>query len=167
MESETGMISELRTKRIQRSIEYTLLATIFFFFMLAFRGLYDVWIAICVGIIIFCMNFQLTQLRERRRLGNPRSRSRLLADTLESVLLLAFVVGLFGLGGVWRLMQMQEQEYIAYIASILFSLFLAGLSGEVYWQIRNFRALSGEERRNYVKNLSRTIILPYMITRQK
>lgn len=161
------MMLDFRLKRLQRAVEYILLASIFLFFLLAFHGLYEGWLAIGLGLVIFGMNFQLTQLRERRRLAPPRDRSRIIADMVESILLLLFVVGLLGIGGVWRLMELQEQEYLAYIASILMGLFLAGLTGEIYWQVRNFHDLSDEERSHYITNLKRTIILPYTISRQK
>lgn len=161
------MMLEFRLKRLQRAVEYILLSSIFLFFLLAFHGLYEWWLALGLGLVIFGMNFQLTQLRERRRLTPPRDRSRIIADMVESVLLLLFVVGLLGIGGIWRWMDLQEQEYLAYIASILMGLFLAGLTGEIYWQVRNFHDLDDDEREHYIANLKRTIILPYTISRRK
>src|SRR4051812_8320195 len=86
--------SELQLKRFQRAVEYSLLIGLHAFFLVSFRGFYEWWMAALLGVIMFGLNFQLTLLRERRRLAEARSRQRLLADTFESLLFLGFIVAL-------------------------------------------------------------------------
>jgi hypothetical protein len=159
---ERSTLSEYRLKRLQRGLEYTLLTTVHLFFVVSFHNFFEWWMAVGVGLTMFCMNFQLTLLRERRRTRAPKNRGRILADTFESILLLMFIV-LLSLGGVLkRWMSMQDQEFLGYVAAILSGMFLAGFLGEIYWQLRHFRRLDGEDRTNYVRNLRRTIIFPYL-----
>lgn len=94
-------------------------------------------------------------------------RKRIVAETFESILFLVFVVGLMATGALGRVLKMTEQEYVSYTTAVLTGLFLAGFAGELYWQIRNFALLEEEERSNYVINLKRSIILPYINSRQK
>ena len=161
------MMSELRLKRLQRAAEYSLLTMMHLFFLLAFREFYQWWMALLLAFATFGMNFQLTQLRERRRTAATGSRQRFMADTFESILFLLFVVILTAGGLLEGVLDIEQQEYLAYIAAVLGGLFSAGLFGEVYWQLRNFRTLTDEQRHNYVANLKRTIILPYTVSRRK
>jgi hypothetical protein len=159
---ERFITGEFRLKRLQRGVEYSLLSAVHLFFVLSFHDYLEWWMAAVLGLTMFCMNFQLTQHRERRRTRERRDRGRILADTFESILLLMFIV-LISLGGmVKRWLAMQDQEFLGYVAATLAGMFLAGLLGEFYWQLRNFGALDRERRRNYIGNLRRTIIFPYL-----
>lgn len=157
---------DFRLKRFQRGVEYSLLITIFFYYLLAFQGWYQLPIALFAGGIMFGMNFHLTQLRERRRTAAPENRSRILADTLESILFMVFVGVSLAVGFIWRSDRFTEQEMYAYMAAVLIGLFAAGMMGEIVWQRRNFRQLSVAQRVHYIVNLRRTIILPYTNSRQ-
>jgi hypothetical protein len=160
--SERTILSEYRLKRMQRGLEYTLLTSVHLFFVISFHHYFEWWMALGVGATMFCMNFQLTLLRERRRTRAPKNRARILADTFESILLLMFIV-LLSLGGLLkRWMSMQDQEFLGYVAAVLAGMFLAGFAGELYWQLRHFRTLDPDGRVNYVRNLRRTIIFPYL-----
>lgn len=154
-------------KRLQRAAEYALLATMHIFFLLAFRNFYQWWMALLLAAATFGMNFQLTQLREGRRASATRSRQRLMADTFESILFLIFIVILSAGGVLAKAVAIGDQEYLAYIASILGGLFLAGLLGEAYWQLKHFGSLDPDVRRTYIANLKRTIILPYTSSRKR
>lgn len=166
-EENNTMIRDLQLKRLQRAVEYALLAAFNFFFLLAFQEYYLWWMALLLGAITFGMNFQLTQLREKRRTADVASRPRIVADAFESILFLLFIVTLT-LGGLLRnQLSMTDQEYQAYVSALLIGLFLAGLVGELYWQMRFFGELDQEKRRNYIANLKRTIILPYTVSRRR
>ncbi|MBX7217514.1 MAG: hypothetical protein K1X90_11135 [Candidatus Kapabacteria bacterium] len=158
---------DFRLKRFQRGTEYSLLVTIFAYYLMAFQGWYQLPLALFAGGLMFGMNFHLTQLRERRRTAAPENRARILADTLESVLFMVFVGGSLGFGFIWRSERFTEQEMYAYMAAVLIGMFAAGMTGEIFWQHRNFRKLSVEQRVHYIINLRRTIILPYTNSRQK
>jgi hypothetical protein len=167
MDDNHSLIQDLRLKRLQRGAEYALLGAMHFFFLLAFREFYRWWMALLLGAIMFGMNFQLTQFRERRRTASTNSRKRVVADAFESILFLMFVTAL-SLGGLLQgYLGIGNQEYGAYIASLLVGIFMAGLVGELYWQAKHFSELDAEKRRNYVSNLRRTIILPYTISRRR
>ena len=157
----------LALKRAQRALEYALLAGMHVFFLIAFRAFYSWAMALVLGLASFGMNFQLTQLRERRRVEARMDPRRLLADTIESILFLLFVVAL-SLGGVLRSwMAIAYTEYLGYVAAILGGIFIAGLVGEIYWQLRHLRQLDADRMGNYVANLHRTIIFPYLRRRTK
>ncbi|MDB5035239.1 MAG: hypothetical protein JWQ98_2480 [Chlorobi bacterium] len=161
------LIRDYRLKRLQRSAEYALLATMHIFFLLAFREYYRWWMAIMLAAVMFGMNFQLTQLREGRRTSGVHDRQRIKADVFESILFLMFIV-IISAGGLLRnWLHVSDQEYLAYVAAILGGLFLAGMAGEVYWQFWNFPELEEESRSNYIANLKRTIILPYTFSRKR
>lgn len=154
--------AEFRLKRLQRGVEYALLIAMHLFFVISFHDYFEWWMAVGLGVTTFCMNFQLTQLRERRRTRDRRNRGRIVADTFESILLLLFIV-LLSLGGLLRgWLAIPEQEFLGYVAAILAGMFLAGFLGEPYWQLRHFRTLDREGRQNYIRNLRRTIIFPYL-----
>jgi hypothetical protein len=162
-----GAWHQLQLKRLQRAVEYALLVAMHLFFLISFRGLYEWWMAAMLGVIMFGLNFQLTQLRERRRLAGVSSRQRLLADTLESILFLGFIVALSLGESYGRSHQISDQEYLAYVAAILGGIFLAGLAGELYWQRKFLRSLDQSEQQTYIANLKRTIILPYLASRPR
>lgn len=154
-------LSLLRAKRFQRAVEYSLLAALHLFFVVSFHAFLRWWMAGTLAATTFGMNFRLTLLRERRRTASPRNRARIVGDTFESILFLLFVV-ILTIGGVLKgWLEMSDQEFLGYVAAMLAALFLAGLSGEVVWQIRNLRFLSIEQLSNYVTNLRRTIIFPF------
>ncbi len=157
---------DFRLKRFQRGAEYSLLITIFLYYLMAFRGWYQLPIALAAGGLMFGMNFHLTQLREHRRTAPPENRTRILADTLESILFMVFVGATLAVGFIWRATQFTEQEMYAYMAAVLIGVFAAGMTGEIFWQRRNFRRLSVAQRVHYIVNLRRTIILPYTNSRQ-
>lgn len=158
---------EFRNRRLQRAIEYSLLIALHLFFLLSFRAFYSWWMAAGLGLATFGMNFRLTQLRERRRAEGQRSRSRMIADTFESVLFVCFIVLLSTGGYVRDWLGVSDQEYLAYIAAILFSLFLSGFLGETWWQIRRLPFLEVDQQQNYISNLQRTIIFPYLARRRR
>lgn len=161
------LLRDLRLKRLQRGAEYALLTALHAFFLLAFREYVQVWMVVVLASATFVMNFRLTQLREARRTGDPNSRTRVRADAFESILFLLLVV-IIALGSLGHAtLGMSDQEYRAYTAALLGGIFLAGFSGELYWQARHYASLDAERRRNYVVNLKRTIILPYTIERRR
>lgn len=164
---DKALLREYRIKRLQRVIEYALVFALFFFFLLAFYSYYRLPIVIGLAILFGGMNFQLTQQRERRRLGSPRNRKLLFADMVESILFLGLII-LLGLPGVtaW-LFGATEREHYALIAGILCGIFAAGMAGEVWFQLRRLPRYDEEQQRNYVKNLKRTIILPYFRSRRQ
>lgn len=152
---------DYQLKRTQRAVEYLLLAGVNVFFIVSFRSFFEWWMATGLGLSMFFMNLQLTQLREQRRKRSPRDRGRVLADTVESILLLLFIV-MLSLGGAFKnLLDIQDQEFLGYVASILAGIFLGGLFGESYWQLRHFSVLETEVRSNYIQNLRRSIIFPF------
>ncbi len=165
MQSEHELLQEYKLKRLQRAAEYALLATMHVFFLMAFHDFYRWWMALLLAGATFGMNFQLTQLREQRRLATIRERLR--GDTFESVLFLIFIVVLSGGGLLAKALNIGDQEYLAYIAAILGGLFLAGLLGEIYWQAKHFGSLDEDARRAYITHLKRTIILPYTFSRRR
>ena len=167
MLTDPELLKEYRLKRLQRAAEYSLLATFHVFFILAFWGFYEFWIAGVVGIITFCMNLQLTRLREKRRSAPPSDRKRLMADTFESILFVFFIVLLSFAGGAVGWLGFTTQEYYAYLASILTGLFLGGLVGEVWYRLRTFNLLETGEQENYINNLQRSIIFPYFRRRRR
>lgn len=167
MDSDRSLLRDFRLKRLQRAAEYALLATMHVFFLLAFHNYYRWWMALLLAAATFGMNFQLTQLREQRRIADGNSRQRVMSDTFESILFLVFIVLLSSGGLVAQAIDVENEEYLGYVAAILGGLFLAGLCGEMYWQFRNFALLEPEKRRNYIRNLRRTIILPFTVQRHR
>ncbi len=167
MPFDKSALIDLRLKRLQRAVEYTLLIGIHFFYLLAFFQFYSLLMAIGLALAVFGMNFHLTQMRERRRASAPDSRQRVLADTFESILFLFFVALISSGGLIGRWLDIGNQEYLGYVAAILGGLFLAGLTGEIYWQRKHFRELDEEGLQNYIANLRRTIILPYTTIRRR
>lgn len=161
------LIREYRIKRLQRVIEYSLLFAIFLFFLLAFREYYRLTIILSLSLLFFGMNLQLTQQRERRRLNPGRNRKQLLADMTESVLFLVLIVFLWMPGITRTLLGSSAQEHYSLIAAVLCGVFLGGLSGEVWFQLRRFPLQGEEQQRNYIYNLRRTIILPYFKSPRK
>jgi hypothetical protein len=160
-------LKNLMAKRLQRAVEYSLLIALHAFFLLSFRDYYEWWMAVALGVIMFGLNFQLTLLRERRRLASGEQRTRIIADTLESVLFLALIV-VISLGQtVAGKYDVSTPEYLGYVAAILGGIFLAGITGEVYWQLKYFRALSDTDQHAYIANLRRTIIFPYFASRSR
>jgi hypothetical protein len=159
---EKGRREELTLKRVQRGVEYALLTVLHTFFVVSFHQFLLWWMAMALAATMFGLNFQLTMLRERRRTAAPRNRARLLGDTFESVLFLVFIVALTLAGALKGWAQMSDPEYLGYVAATLAGLFLAGLAGELYWQGRHLGHLDGEHRANYIRNLPRTIILPFI-----
>lgn len=167
MSFDKTILIDFRLKRLQRAVEYTLLIGMHMFYLLAFSQYYNMWMAILLALAVFGMNFQLTQLREKRRSAATESRQRILADTLESILFLFFVALISSGGLIGRWLDVGDQEYLGYVAAILGGLFLAGLIGEIYWQRRHFTDLDEQGLRNYIANLRRTIILPYTTIRRR
>jgi hypothetical protein len=160
-------LKELLLKRLQRTAEYTLLIAMHAFFLISFRGFYAWWMAVALGVITFGLNFQLTMLRERRRLATGEQRPRILADTFESLLFLALII-LISAGEPWALSHhLTEPEYLGYVAALLSGIFLAGLFGEFYWQRKYFQTLDDTTQRAYIANLKRTIIVPYIASRSR
>lgn len=163
---DKGLLREYRIKRLQRAVEYSLLFAIFLFFLLAFYDYYRFTPVISLAVLFGGMNFQLTLQRERRRLGSPRNRKRMLADMMESLLFLGLII-LLGLPGVteWAFGS-NEREHFALIAGILCGIFATGLFGEVWFQLHRLPRYEEEQQRNYIENLKRTIILPYFGSRR-
>ena len=149
-------------KRLQRAVEYALLIAFHLFFVLSFHEFIQWWMVLAFSVPMFCMNFQLTQLRERRRTRPASDRGRIVGDTVESILFLLFIVLLSIGGATKRWLAMQDQEFLGYVAAALAGLFLAGLLGELYWQSRHIGSLDPDDRANYIGNLRRTIIFPYL-----
>jgi hypothetical protein len=154
-------------KRLQRAVEYSLLIALHAFFLVSFRNYYEWWMAVALGLIMFGLNFQLTLLRERRRLVAGEQRTRIIADTFESLLFLALIVVISIGQSVAGRHDISAPEYLGYVAAILGGIFLAGISGELFWQLKYFHALSDTEQRAYIANLRRTIILPYFASRSR
>ena len=167
MSRDRELLQEFRLKKLQRAAEYALLTAMHLFFLLAFRDYYTWWVALLLAGATFGMNFQLTQLREQRRVNAVHSRGRVVADTFESILFLIFIVIISSGGLLWRVVDITDQEYLAYVAALLGGLFLAGLYGEVYWQLKHFGSLDPDRQRNYVANLKRTVILPFTFSRRR
>ena len=167
MVTDKQLIREYRIKRLQRVIEYSLMFAIFLFFLLSFREYYRLPLVLALGILFFGMNFQLTQQRERRRMTPTRNRKRLMADMTESLLFLGLIVILWIPGATHLIFGAGPREHYSLIAAILCGIFLGGLSGEVWFQMRRFVMYNEDEQRNYIENLKRTIILPYSKSRKK
>lgn len=166
MLTDRALLREYRVKRLQRGVEYALLVSIHFFFLLAFREYYDVTFASSIALVTFGMNYQLTELRERRRSLGSSSRKRLMADTFESILFLLFIILLSFGGFAEEILKLSTQQYYAYLAAVLGGIFLGALVGEVRFQLRRFPRLDEKRQRNYIANLRRTIILPYTVPRR-
>lgn len=146
---------------MQRSVEYVLLASIFFFFLLAFFGAYRLSIAIALFVLFFGMNLRLTGLREIRRMHGG-SRSSVTADAVESILFLLLLL-VFSIPSITTgLLGLSNEEHYALIAAVLFGIFMGGLSGELWFQLRTLRELSAEDQVAYMRHLRRTIVLPYL-----
>lgn len=167
MVTDKQLIREYRIKRLQRVIEYSLMFAIFLFFLLSFREYYRLPLVLALGVLFFGMNFQLTLQRERRRMTPTRNRKRLMADMTESLLFLGLIVILWIPGATHMIFGAGPREHYSLIAAILCGIFLGGLSGEVWFQMRRFVMYSEDEQRNYIENLKRTIILPYFKSRKK
>ncbi len=163
---DKSLLREYRIKRLQRAVEYSLLFAIFLFFLLAFYDYYRFTLVVSLAVLFGGMNFQLTLQRERRRLGPSRNRKRMFADMMESLLFLGLII-LLGMPGVtaWAFGS-NEREHFALIAGILCGIFVAGLFGEVWFQLRRLPGYEEEQQRNYIANLKRTIILPYFGSRR-
>lgn len=154
-------------KRLQRAAEYSLLVALHAFFLVSFQDFYEWWMAVSLGVIMFGLNFQLTLLREQRRMTSGEERSRIMADTFESVLFLALIV-VISLGQSFAgNYDIGTPEYLGYVAAILGGIFLAGILGEVYWQLNYFQKLSDSEQRAYIANLRRTILIPSIASRSR
>jgi hypothetical protein len=144
-----------------------LLVAMHLFFLLAFRDYYSHVMALALAGAAFGLNFQLTQLREQRRTDGAKSRERIRADILESILFLFFVALISSGVLLEKWLEISQQEYLAYVAALLGAIFLAGLAGEIYWQRRHLAGLDEDRRENYIANLKRTIILPYTLPRRR
>jgi len=155
-----------RIRRLQRAAEYLFLFAIFFF-LLAFREYYRVWLAIVLAVLFFGMNVQLTIQRERRRMRRAKNRKRIVADMAESVLFLVLIL-LMSIPSVsTTIFGGTPQEHHGLMASILCGIFLAGLTTEVWFQLRRLPNFCEESRIQYVRNLKRSIIFPYFSSSKK
>lgn len=165
MRTDKELLRLYRIKRLQRAIEYVLLFSLFFFFLVAFHGYYRIYVVLILAFIFFGLNLQLTYQRERRRASGQKNRKRIIGDMTESILflLLIFLMSFPTLFGA--LFGSTPQEHYALVASVLCGIFLGGLVGEMSFQLRSLRFLEYEEQKNYMFNLKRTIILPYFRTR--
>ncbi len=167
MTHEPNFKRDLQLKRLQRAVEYMLLVAMHLFFLLAVRDYYNHLMALALAVSVFGLNFRLTQLREARRTEGTKSRKRIQADILESILFL-FFVALISSGALFETwLEISQQEYLAYVAALLGAIFLAGLAGEIYWQRRHLAGLDEYQQQNYIANLKRTIILPYTLPRRR
>jgi apolipoprotein N-acyltransferase len=167
METSENEQRDLRLKRLQRGSEYALLIAMHAFFLISFRQYYTWWMALVLFLIMFGLNFQLTQLREGRRAGNGSNRGRIVADIVESFLFILFIFLLYGGESAARKYGITDPEYLAYVAAILTGIFLAGFLGELYWQRKILRSLDEVGQHAYIANLKRTIILPYISSRPR
>ena len=155
------LLRRYRTGRLQRAVEYTLLTTIFLFFLISFSDYYRLPVAIGLFLLFFGMNLQLTFLREKRR-AVLSTRKRLVADTVESILFLALVLA-FSFPVVTNvLFGSSPQEHYALIAALLCGIFVGGLAGEVWFQTRRLSTFNGVDQVRYMEELRRTIVLPYI-----
>lgn len=166
MITDKGLLRFYRIKRLQRSIEYVLLFSLFLFFLIAYYGYYRLYIIVILAVIFFGLNVQLTRQRERRRTAPQLNRTAIVTDMIESILFLLLVLlmsfpSIFG-----TLFGSTPQEHYALIASILCGIFLGGLVGEIRFQLRAFPLLTHERQENYIRNLKRSIVLPYFTMRR-
>lgn len=155
------LLRTYRSKRMQRAIEYVCLSGIFLYFLIAFHDYYRLLFALTLFLLFFVLNLRLTGIRESQRASAER-RTRLSAEIVESVLFLLLIL-LFSFPVVTRaLLGSSPQEHYALVAATLLGIFLGGLTGEVRFQTRRLREYDGTEQVAYMRNLKRTIILPYL-----
>ncbi|MCE2502617.1 MAG: hypothetical protein J4G05_00930 [Chlorobi bacterium] len=166
MITDKRLLRFYRIKRLQRAIEYVLLIGIFFFFLLAYIDYYRPYITSVLAFVFLGLNLQLTLQRERRKTQPATNRSRLLSDAIESILFLILILLMSIPSFSQALVGGTPQERYALVASVLCGIFLGGLFGEIFFQIRRLPTLPQEKQENYIKNLKRTIILPYFSNRR-
>lgn len=158
---DARLLRRYRTKRLQRAVEYASLSAVFLYFLLSF---YEYYRPLYVGILFLLfltLNLRLTLIREARRATAER-RVRLTADVIESILFLLLILA-FSFPMITRgLFGSNPQEHYALVAATLLGIFVGGLSGEVWFQTRRLSAYDGRHQVTYMRNLKRTIILPYM-----
>lgn len=160
-EKDRALLLQYRSRRMQRAVEYILLGSLFFFFLLAFFGNYRISIAIALFVMFFGMNFRLTTLRETRKVGE-RNRQAIVADALESILFLLLLL-LFSFPVLTdEILGIATEEHYALIASVLCGIFFGGLVGEIHFRLRRLQHFDPEDQVRYMQNLRRTIVLPYL-----
>ena len=103
----------------------------------------------------------LTNLRERRRTLDIVDRSRILTDSLESLLLMILLVicTLIALKSGIELLVLQAHVCFFFAAFLLSSLF-----SEVVWRKKYLSTLDLLSQQNYLYNLNRSLIFPYNST---
>lgn len=158
---DARLLRRYRTKRLQRAIEYVSLSAVFLYFLLSF---YDYYRLLHVGTLFalfLILNLRLTRIREVRRATADR-RVRLTADVIESILFLLLILAFSFPVITHALFGSAPQEHYALVAGTLLGIFVGGLAGEVWFQTRRLSTYDGTHQVAYMRNLRRTIILPYM-----
>ena len=145
-------------KRRRRNMEYIGLIAFQGYFATRFFAIVD-FLPACVSMLsVGSLAWVLGGHREQRRTEAFLSRPRLLADAVESLLLL-FVLMLTGLVSI--LLNMNLLRYQSYVSIALLAFFIASFVREMVWQKRKFPLLDETRKNNYVMNLNKSIIFPY------
>ncbi len=111
-----------------------------------------------VGFGAFMLAWILARFREQRRTLNVVSRSRILIDALESLLLMF----LLAIGAILSLKAGVDLLVLQAHFSVFFAMYFLGTwLGEVHWRKQNLNLLSLTGILNYKLNLNKSVIFPY------
>lgn len=117
--------------------------------------------AIIVGGAAFFLSWLLARYREQRRTLDVGSKSRILTDAVESLLLMF----LLAIGAIVSLKTGVELLVLqAHLCVFLTLYFIGTWISEMHWRKQNVGQLSSKEAKNYVLNLNRSVIFPYNST---
>lgn len=150
---------ELEHRRRRRNIEYIALISIHGFFTGAFL---DSLLPIpTLGAMLSAggLAWTLSQLREKRRTLPSGSSYRVIADVIEMLLLLLFVM----IAYIVALKQGDESLFVyqAHFSLVMMSYFTFTCFGETAWVRKVFSMLDSAEQLNYLTNLNPSLIFPY------
>lgn len=157
-------VQKLKQKEKRRTIEYSLLVIVYFIFFLSAAEHVALSLSSIVAFIGTTAGWMLSHLREKRRCLSPFNRQRLIAEIVETLVLLSFLA----FGGILALSaQFPTTLLFGYLSLLLWTYFLATLLNEIRWHSIFFPQLSEEKQQNYLQNLSPTIFFPLNLYRLK
>ncbi|MBS1536942.1 MAG: hypothetical protein JST20_04265 [Bacteroidetes bacterium] len=156
--ANTSPESILRKKQRRRQTEYIGLTAFQTTFAFMFRQYLGFESGVIISASALSLGWILAVLREKRRILNSASRTRILTDAVESLMLM-FLLALSVIVSLKIGIQLLVVQ--VHLCTFLASYFCGCLLGETRWITNNFEKLNQIERRNYLENLNSSIIFPY------
>lgn len=149
--------SEIEVIRKRRNIEYIFLLSIQGFLGANFSDFLVPFVSIGIAFSSLGLGWTLTAYRESRRTLPKNSKYRVLAEIIESLLILLFI-SLFGIAAYAY--KVSIIVFQAHLSIVFFCYWTACCFAEAHW-VYNVLPKSGiAEQLNYLSNLGKSVILP-------